>query len=319
MQASQITAKGFLQLVPDKLEMSFNETHTVQAILSETLDNDVSLDLISFDPPVAGPSIPVLVIPAGEMSASFEVTSASIEGETFIQASLGSETATVEVQVEEQHQQEELGVNWHPEWLEAEPNESKSVQLVLGEPAPLDFAARLTLKEGPHDLVEFPHEVHFAQGSQEATVLIHIQDVTALTHSQSNTQGVIIQAMLPEDLGGAYAHLWVEMVGDHREELEVFWHPEWIEVAPNQSKSVQLVLGGPTPLDFAARLSLKEGPHDLVEFPHEVHFAQGSQEATVLIQTQGEAGGAVIRASLPHSVGGASAYLKVEIWEDDAK
>ena len=161
VQANRITAKEFLQLVPNKLEMSFNETHTVQAILSETLDNDVSLDLISLDPAVAGPSVPVLVIPAGEMSASFEVTSASIEGETLIQASLGSETATVEVQVEEQHQQEELGVYWQPEWIEIAPNESKSVQLVLSQPAPLDFVARLTLKEGPYDLVEFPHEVHF--------------------------------------------------------------------------------------------------------------------------------------------------------------
>ena len=161
--------------------------------------------------------------------------------------------------------------------------------------------------------------------SQEATVSIHIHDVTDLTHSQDNTEGVVIQATLPGS-GRCPCSLWVEIVGDHPEELGVYWHPEWIEVAPNESKSVQLVLSQPAPLDFVARLTLKEGPHDLVEFPPEVLFPQGSQQVTVpihahdvtdLTHTQHNTEGVVIQATLPEDLGGAYAYLKVEIFEHD--
>ena len=322
VQANKITVKGVLELVPHRLEMSFNETHTVQAILSGTVDADVSVDLITLNPAIVEPSVTTLVILAGEISASFQVHSASTEGETFIQASLAGETATVEVQVEEKYEKE--GVYWHPERIEAAPNESKEVHLHLNAPAPVDFSAALSLKEGRPE-VEFPPEVHFPQGSQEATVLIYIPAVTDLTHIQNDTEGVVIQATLPEDLGGAYAYLSVEIVRDHHEEVEVYWHPEKIKVEPNGSKEVHLHLNAPAPVDFSAALSLKEGRPE-VEFPPEVHFLQGSKHATVLIHVpavtdltyiQNDTEGVVIQATLPEDLGGAYAYLKVEISEGD--
>ena len=305
VRAWKITVVHLLRLVPERVVMSLNETHTVQAILSQTLDVDASLDLISMDPAIAEPLPVVLVIPAGEISASFSVLSRSIEGETSIQASLGSETANTKVKVEEKYQ--EAGIEWVPTQLKMGLGEMKTANLMIDSPAPSALVAKIFLEEGSSELVQFPHEVTFSEGSYTTSVVFY---------SRSTTGKAMIGAKLPDSMGGHHDFLEVEVWEDSREELEVYWEPEWIEAPANEAVRAHLVLNTPAPFGFAASLKLKKGRENLVEFSHEVRFSEGSQEAEVLIHTGKSAGGVTIQASLPHSVGSGYDYLRVEVVAD---
>ena len=164
VSASEIDVKQLLEAVPYQLAMGFNDTQTVQAILSRTFDDDVEVTLISLDSGIAQPSVPTLSIPAGAISGSFEVTSASIEGRTFIEAelpsSLGGQTAVVEVEVEAR-QKTQLEIKWFPDELKLSRNEARTVKIVLNRPVPFALSVDLVLREGLPGLVEFLPQVNF--------------------------------------------------------------------------------------------------------------------------------------------------------------
>ena len=94
-------------------------------------------------------------------------------------------------------------IRWEPDDFESRFNETRTVRLTLSEPAPREFVAELSVKEGPADAVEFPREVVFAEGDSSVDVEI----------STRESEGrVKIRAALPFDVGSDTDDLEIEIV-----------------------------------------------------------------------------------------------------------
>ena len=99
--------------------------------------------------------------------------------------------------------EEELEIRWEPDEFESRFNETRTLRLTLNEPAPREFVAELSVKEGPADAVEFPREVVFAEGDSSVDVEI----------STRESEGrVKIRAALPFDVGSDTDDLEIEIV-----------------------------------------------------------------------------------------------------------
>lgn len=312
VKAHKIIVKNILQVAPHELKMSPHKTRRVEVILRCTLETDAKLSIASQNPSVAKPSVSSLTIPKGKVTGFFDVTSGPTEGKTTIEiqlaAELGGHKVILPVEVEDAHDEEkkkELEIEWRPEEVHMQPNQTKKVQLRLNRPALTALVATVTVKEGASGLVEFPPQVSFAAGSQNAEVTIKSGSANGKTK---------IRATLPASVGGDKADLEIEIRSEQQQqELEIKWAPDEIKIGLNESRTVKLLLGAPAPHDLTAVLTLKERKPDLVEFPHQVSFAKGSLEANVVIKSKNSTGKVKIRAALPFSVGGDSEDLEVEI------
>ncbi|MDA2938242.1 DUF5666 domain-containing protein [Acidobacteria bacterium AH-259-A15] len=314
VKAKKIIVKYLLHLAPHKLELHYNQTHRVEVILRSPYDTDVTLAIYSENPELAYPSTKELTIAAGKVTGYFEVTAGAGEGETVIEvqlpASLGGQTATLEVEVEGggDRGEKEYRIGWRPDELRMPYNYTTSATLRLNQPAPTNLDVLLSLRKGLEGLVEYPPMVTFEKGSYSVKV-----EIT----SGSETGQVRIRATLPDDVGGDYDDLKVKVRGEKREEREKYqisWVPEKITAQTNETLTdVMLVLDHPAARAFKVELTVKEGSSDLVEFPAHVEFTEGSSEAPVKISTKERSGKVTIRAALPFDFGGDTDDLEIEI------
>ena len=214
VKAEKILVQQPLQLTPDELEMRFNQTRRVEAILREVVDVDVELTITSLDPAIAQPTVGdvvtdtvTLTIPAGKVSGAFQVVSGTTVGKTAIEVQMpesrGGFAAALEVEVEQgEERDEELEIRWTPRKLHLPTNKIRRVKLHLNQPAFDGLTAELSVEEGPEDLVEFPAMVSFEPGSRFVVVEIA---------SGPEPGEVEIEARLPEAFGGDDADLEIEV------------------------------------------------------------------------------------------------------------
>ena len=214
VKAEKILVQQPLQLTPDELEMRFNQTRRVEAILREVVDVDVELTITSLDPAIAQPTVGdvvtdtvTLTIPAGKVSGAFQVVSATTVGKTAIEVQMpesrGGFAAALEVEVEQgEERDEELEIRWTPRKLHLPTNKIRRVKLHLNQPAFDGLTAELSVEEGPEDLVEFPAMVSFEPGSRFVVVEIA---------SGPESGKVEIETRLPEAFGGDDADLEIRV------------------------------------------------------------------------------------------------------------
>lgn len=319
--ADKILVKRLLQLAPDKLRMHFDQTRRVEVILRNPLEEDIELTIASLDPSVAVPSVSSLLIPAGQPTSFFEVTSAFQEGETEIEVKtpdlLGGLVVTLKVEVRssqkiddddddaDEGDEDELELKWAPPQLNLRAGEQRTVRLMLNGPAPDGLMAALSVKKGdPSLLIGLPSDVIFAPGGRFAEV----------TFQAGPTAGEIeVRATLPN---GEEEEIEIRIRPDQAQQPKLEWSPDEVEAGLNETVSVQLQLSRPGP-GVQVTISPVGNAADLIDFPPQVSFAAGSTSITVQIVTKGQPGEAELVASLPFTSGGDSAKLEVEIEEEE--
>lgn len=306
------TQSGF-RLLPDELRMNFGQTARVDLVLSAASEDDLVFSLISRNPSAAAPGESSATVPAGGLTASFDVTSGMIEARTFIDVQapqqLGGAARALEVEVENDGPQgddpanEELEIRWNPRRLQNPATGPGQVELRLNQPAPSDLSVRLFVKDGNPGLASFPDTVTFLEGSTTAGVTIEILATTGETK---------IRAALPG--GGDTDDLEIEFSAQNAERLEIEWTPDDVRLSPNGSAEVRLKLDRPAPADLTVVLSVKDGDASILDgFPSEISFAAGEDQRTVVVQSVGDRGKVRFRAALPFQFGGRDDVLTVEV------
>lgn len=310
--AKRIIVLAAVELSPDELELSPGQSESVNVILQQVRDGDTQFEISSQDPDVAAPSTDSLTIPAGELTASFEVTAGQMEGKTNILVSTEGFEGRVKVEVGENDGEgddegDESGLRWEPRVIRAAPNGFRDVRLRISEPAAEDLTLALSLEEGPDDLLAFPEEVVIPEGQRVVTLRIEFlsQQVEA-----------ILRATLPDDAGHADLDIDLRAAGQFK--LDIEWSPDDLKLAPNSPASVELHLNNPAPFDLEVLISLKNGNRSLLEgFPGMVEFPEGERVVVIEFNTTQPSGNndnkVQLRAALPLEVGGKHDDLKVEV------
>ncbi len=307
--AERIIVLNSVELSPDELELAPGESQSVNIILQQVRDDDTVFEISSQDPEVATASTDSLTIPAGELTASFDVTAGSMEGKTNIVVTTEGFEGGVKVEVEEGDGEDDLNVRWEPRVIRAAPNGSRDVRVRIGDPAPQDLLVELTLEEGPDDLLAFPPEVTIPEGERVVTVRIEFL---------SQRGKATLRATLPESVGGDQADLDIDLRAEGQAKLDIEWSPDDLELQPNSPASVELRLDSPAPFDLEVLITLKNGNRSLVAgFPGMVEFPEGQQVVVIEFTTTQPSGNndkkVRFRAALPMEVGGKHDDLKIEV------
>jgi len=319
--ARKIMVKRLFFVAPDELEMGFNQIHQIQVMLAVPLSEDLVVSIISLDPGIAGPDVPELTIPAGEITRSFGVGSFEIEGETGIEvtivspATMAGMTETVEVEVEEDADDDDDGetninVQWTPNKINMAPGQFRLSHIRLNQPFPEDLVAKLELADGVLTDLVFPPEVLIPAGVRLVEVLVESVEISG----RDEIRATLYDA--EENIIGG-DELKVDVKGTPHGNLEIDWQPDGIELEEMEAtRTVTLKLNHPVPPHTKVFLTLTEGEEGVLLFPAEVSFDPGSKELRVTIELIVMPSGDEeykIRAALPFQSGGDSAILEVEI------
>ncbi len=319
--AERIVVIGSVELSPDELELETGQSSPVSVILRQVSGEDTAFRISSQDAEIAAASTDSLTIPAGELTASFDVIAGTIEGETSIVVSTEGFEGRVEVEVEEEEGdgddgddgEDDLEVRWEPRVIRVAPNGGRDVRIRISDPAPLGgLTVALTLEEGSDDLLSFPSQVTIPEGERGVTLRIDFL---------SNQGKATLRATLPESAGGDHADLDIELRSDTQAKLDIQWSPDELELEPNSPGRVELRLSSPAPFDLQVLITLKSGNRFLVQsFPASVEFAQGQRTALIRFSTTEPSGDdddeVELRAALPIEVGGKHDDLEIEVEKD---
>ncbi len=301
---------ALFELSPPRLKMGFEETRTVEVILREPLEDDLFLEIQSEDPDIATVSPEDLVIQAGEVSGSFEVTSDSVEGRTTIHVvapDLEGAAADLRVDVrEEGADARELEVKWTPRVIKSNPREVREVSLFLKKGvAPTELTVELSLVDGPEGLVSFPEEVFFPAGQKRIRFNIEVRSLPGRA---------VIRATLPDDVGADTDDLVVEL-GRGQTRLKVEWSKSQVKTGPMANVDVKLRLNKPAPAPVTVSVEVRNGDSSVVAaaLPSQLTFAQGEQEISLQFATADKEGRVTYRATLPSDFGGGHDDLRIVV------
>ena len=215
---------------PDEVSMKSDKTRKVHLVLRRPAATALTVELSLKSGPEGLVDFPSIVaFEEGDRHVKVEIQALGETGEVKIRATLpeefGGDDDDLEVEIREPRghdgdkndddrdegedrdnqdgDEEELEIRWEPDEFESRFNETRTLRLTLNEPAPREFVAELSVKEGPADAVEFPREVVFAEGDRSVDVEI----------STRESEGrVKIRAALPFDVGSDTDDLEIEIV-----------------------------------------------------------------------------------------------------------
>lgn len=313
ISARRIEVEDLFKLLPDELRMGPSERARVDLVLTTPSPNDLTLTLRSENPMLAESASDSLTIPAGALTASFEVESGPEVGHTRIDVGVplerGGITRSVEVEVgkpgkeDENEPESELQIKWNPRRIQSAQLGTLSVQLQLNRPAPQDLTVRLSLKDGDPSLVSFPESVTFPAGSSSQPVALQINAV----QGEAKIRATLPNAQDTDDLE-------LELGMEEAENLQIHWAPDELRLSPGGSSSLELRLSRPAPVDFKVVITVREGDSSLLEsFPAEVEFKTGEDRQVVAIKAGSTTGKVKFRAALPFELGGQKDDLEVEV------
>lgn len=310
--ALRVRVRCLIELSPRELKLEPDESAPVNVVLRTMLENDLELTLASENPDVAEPVPAQLIIPAGEMSATFDVQAYQLEGKTRIMVMLPEEygecIAYLKVEVgdgDPSDQEKELEVKWTPRVIKAVPQGSKYVDIHLKYgPVDEDVTVEISQVEGDEGLVEFPESVVIPAG------MTHIRFVLEFTGKGGSA---VLEAKLPDEWGGGTDQIKIELVPQPKK-VSLRWNPNQIKVKPDTEFEVELTLTEPAEQELEIALVLKQGDADLVEgIPASVVFSPGEKEKTLSLKSGDEFGKVQVRAIAPLEVGGKHADLTIQV------
>lgn len=304
---------GLWEVVPRRLGLEFDESRPVNILLRRPFETDLVFSVVSADPGLVSVDPAEVTIPAGALSASFQVQSGNVAGETWVEvgapAELGGGTQRVLVKVEDDEPGlKEPELEWAPRVVRAAPNGTLVVRVMLKHgPTPVDLPVALSLKDASPDLVlTFPPEVVIPAGSVNAPVELHFG---------SRTGSGKLVAALPEEVGGDTAELDIDLRPPVQARLRLDWRPESLRIPAGTTGVAVLQLSAPAPVDLEVAIHPDEHNQTmgLVGFPAAVQFPAGTTQVPVEFQAGSQAGRAKFVASLPPDWGGDSARLEVRV------
>ncbi len=297
-----------IRIAPKELELEPGETGPVSLILLAPRDEDTVFDLVSTNPDIATPSVDSLTIPAGELTASFDVAAGDEEGEAFIEVSTEGFEGRVKVEVgteDEEPPVTDLRLRWEPRVIHAAPNGSREVRLRINDRAPEDLLVTISRESGTEDLLSFPEEVTIPAGSKEVRLVL------TFLGSQGNA---VLRAVLPDSVGGDQDDLEIALRPDHVEKLEIEFNPESLRLSPGETGKVHLNLDRPAPFDLEVLITPQGGNAAVaLGVPTRVTFLEGEPSVMMEFTAGTQPGKRNLRAALPVQVGGDSAELEIEV------
>lgn len=192
---------------PDKIRAAPQGEVTVRLHLGQppAADLEVPIEQIAGDEDfVVFPE--TVMFPAGERTVQVPLQFLLPRGEAKLEAKLpedaGGDSDILDINIKGNNDIK-LRLQWRPREVEAGPDTDVQVLLVLDDPAPADFRAVLSLKQGDSDLlVGLPSEVEFLEGEQQAVVEFK---------TGAGVGKVRIRAAIPRDLGGFHDDLLVDI------------------------------------------------------------------------------------------------------------
>ncbi|RPI24966.1 MAG: hypothetical protein EHM61_15665 [Acidobacteria bacterium] len=216
VDAQKVIVQKLLQVAPTQLKLQVDQAREVAVILHTFFEEDVEVKLASAKPEIAEPSATTLVIPAGKLTAKFEVKGKAV-GETVIEVSLpasfGGAKAEVAVGVEAKgggkgddgdggDDKEDPALRWNLPSLTLAVDQSRKLTLHLATAAEGALKVALSVKTGPTDVVTFSTPVDIPAGGKSAIV--------NFVGAKPGT--VTVLAKLPAEAGGAEATIEIEVV-----------------------------------------------------------------------------------------------------------
>ncbi len=312
VRARRIVVVDSVRLAPRELKMGPGETRTVSVILLAPRDSDTVFELSSGNPDVAVPNVETLTVPAGELTASFDVTSGDQEGETNIGVSSEGFRGRVKVEVEVEEEGEEepppsasLRLMWEPRVIHAVGKGVRELRLRINDRAPEDLIVAISQESGDEEFVAFPETATIPAGAKEVRIEV----------SFLKDQGdAVLRAVLPDSVGGDDDTLEISLRPVKPEKLSIEWKPDEVELRPGQAGEAVLSLDRPAPYALEAVLSIRNGNRSLVRgLPPRVLFAAGEGRVVVPFTAADHPGKIKLRAALPIQVGGQAADLDIEV------
>ncbi len=318
VHAKKIVVLHSIELVPNHLRMGLDEERRAVVLLRGSFDEDVRVELTSTHPDIAHPAVDHILIPAGQVTASFAVQSGAVEGDTVIAAALpadrGGAKARMRVLVGEpddssddtSEDENRLEVHWRPDKIKSVPDTGfREVRLHLNHPAPVDLLVTLELTEGSDEVVAFPSEVLIPAGEKIVPVVLEFL---------SREGNARLQATLPEDVGGDTDTLEIDLEDRPQDKVGIQWRPDEIRIGVLSEFRVRLILSRPAPLDMKVVVSVKSGDADLVKgMPEEIEFEAGQQQVVIELESGEKTGLVRFRAALPFDLGGKHDDLHVRV------
>ncbi len=305
--ARRIVVVDPIRIAPRKLELEPGESGQVALILLVPREEDTVFDLVSTHPEIAAPSVSSMTIPAGELTASFEVVAGDQEGETTIEVSTDGFQGRVEVEVEakDDEPEEDLRLRWEPRVIHAAPNGTREVRLRINDRAPEDLVVTISQVSGTEGLLTFPSEVTIPAGSKEVRLeLVFL----------GSRGDAVLRAVLPESVGGDDDELEIALRPDKVEKLEIKFDPDKLKLAPGATGKVKLRLDRPAPFDLDVLITPRDGNVAVAPgFPTQVHFQEGESSVTMEFTAGAQPGKRKLLAALPVQVGGDQAELEIEV------
>ncbi len=303
-----------VRAIPDEVRMDFGQTRRVDLLLASPRDEATVLRLVSRDPALARVSPSQITIPAGGLTASFEIQSGNREGTTFVDvmlpASLGGGAVSVKVEVESDQPDDNplpelVEVKWNPRKIESGPTGPRQVSLTLTRTVAQSLTVALFLKEGDPASVSFPSKVVIPAGSRSVALEISIHQLGGRTK---------IRAQLPSGVGGDTDDLEIDTRDQQAQRLDLRWRPDDLELAPGGRGTVELRIDQPAPFDFEVPIVLRDGDPGVASgVPASVAFRQGESSVRLTIRAGQQEGRVRYRATLPFQLGGRSDDLDVEV------
>ncbi len=305
--ARRIVVIDPIRIAPRELELEPGESGSVALILLVPRDEDTEFDLVSTNPDIATPAVASVTIPAGELTASFDVVAGEQEGEADIEVSTEGfqGRVKVEVEVEDDEPAEDLRLRWEPRVIHAAPNGAREVRLRINDRAPEDLVVTITQASGTEDLLTFPAEVTIPAGSKEVRLEL------VFLGSQGSA---VLHAVLPDSVGGGDDDLEIDLRPDKVEKLEIDFTPDKLRLAPGATGKAVLRLDRPAPYDLDVLITPRGGNVAVLPgAPTQVKFLKGESSVTMEFTAGALPGKRKLLAALPVQVGGDQAELEIEV------
>lgn len=311
VNALRIRVVGLFELSPDEVEMGYSETREITVLLRQSLDSNLVLQLSSADPAVASVSPESLTIPAGVLSAAFQVTSGEADGRTAVTVSAGDAfggfSRNLRVEVGEGSGEQPTEIQWTPSVIRAAPDGHVSARLMFkyGR-ADQDLTVALDLIGPSADLnLQYPPTATILQGEKEVRI--------DLLFGAQTGSGKLV-ATLPEGMGSGTAELDIDLRSNPQAPLKVDWSTKKVDVAPETDFTVSLRLSRTAEADVPIIITPVSGDRTVLsEMEAQALIPAGSQTVEVAFRSSGRTGRVKLRAALPRELGGGHADLDISV------
>ena len=169
VNARKVLIKRLLQVAPGRVKVHAGRSHPAEIILRSPLDGPVDVEITSENPMIARVEPGMVTVPAGKVTASFEVIGV-VSGETTVIVRVPDLGAAVEVPVTVRGEPRELELNWRPDHINMGTHRGRRVVLTLNQPAPETLEVTLEQVGDKANELVFPERVFFEPGDRHVLV-----------------------------------------------------------------------------------------------------------------------------------------------------